>query len=129
MTNLKPCPNPACGSSTGPHHTYYMDVQGSVGGRASRIRCSKCCTAGPLAPSEHDAAEAWNAFLRSEDASQRRPSSASPAVATLLDQFAMAAIGGMLANPETIGSYAVCAQNAFSCAKAMLAAREQKRDA
>jgi len=115
MSELKPCPS--CWSTK----VYVVRSLTNVTAEANypKAQCLDCGCLGPFAKTSDEAVRAWNAIPRKV-----------PPNKTLRDEFAMAALTGLLAGLESDGHLAHddAAQFAYDRADAMMKEREKADD-
>lgn len=117
MTEIKPCP--AC-RSTRAYVMRSLIEMTAVGGRPN-VQCLDCGCLGPIAETSDEAVRAWNAIPRK-----------TPPATTLRDEFAMAALPGVLTwinqsgRDVLSGGVAVfAAEMSYATADAMMKEREK----
>jgi len=115
MSKMEPCP--ACRST----RVCVMRslTETSAAGNLPKVYCLDCCCVGPVAETSDEAIRAWNAIPRAPVQPTK----------TLRDEFAMAALSGLMAGLEN-GHLAHddAAQFAYDRADAMLKERENADD-
>lgn len=116
MSKMEPCP--ACRST----RVYVMRslTETSAAGNLPKVQCPDCCCVGPVAETSDEAIRAWNAIPRAPVQPTK----------TLRDEFAMAALSGLLARmrPDAIYTYEDLVAQAYAIADAMMKEREKADD-